>query len=269
MESCRVKKYTRFLLFYILAKINDIRRTVVVREFKGVCTGESLTKPDSPMYSWVLITSLDEYAAPKEDRRASSAVPASIEVLLDEVRQVARSKGSEGFSSLRLLFIILDMKSRVNDGKIDREDVGDCLSKWGLPLDGRYLNMLLSSHDNGNGLINYREYIDFLRGPMSERKLGVLNSVYTDLERVSGGSLTHEGFQNAFVAENHPLVYGGVCSESELKRYFLDSLRFRERMPDTVSLISFVDFFADILYGYDDDAYENSLRSMFLMSITE
>jgi hypothetical protein len=221
------------------------------------------------MYSWVLITSQDNYAAPKEDRRATSAVPASMEVLLDEVRQVARSKGPEGFSSLRLLFIILDMKSRVNDGKIDREDVGDCLSKWGLPLDGRYLNMLLSSHDNGNGLINYREYIDFLRGPMSGRKLGVLNAVYTDLERLCGGTLTLEGFQSAFVVENHPLVYGGVCSESELKRYFLDSLSFRERMPDIVSAISFVDFFADILYGYDDDAFENSLRSMFPMSITE
>ena len=238
-----------------------------MREFQGVCTGESLTKPDSSMYYWALISSQDESASYREDRPGTAAVPASLEVLLDEVRQVARSKGAEGFSSLRLLFIILDKKSRVNDGKIDREDVGDCLSKWGLPLDGRYLNMLLSSHDNGSGLINYREYIDFLRGPISDRRLYLLNAVFSDLERLDGDRLTIEGFKSAFATENHPLVYGDVCSESEMTRYFLDSLSFRERTPETVSSISFVDFFADVLFGYDDDAFESSLRSMFPVTL--
>ena len=104
-------------------------------------------------YYWSIITAQDESYAFDERALPPSA---SLDVLLDEIRQVARSKGSEGLAALRALFIVLDVQSRVNDGKIDREDTKDCLRKWGLDLDNRYLDIAVSVHDRGTGLIDYR-----------------------------------------------------------------------------------------------------------------
>ena len=130
-------------------------------------------------------------------------------------------------------------------------------------MNARYLKTLVSSHDNGNGLVNYREYIDFLRGPISGRRLDVLNAVYEQLAALNTGELTLNGFLKLFNAENHPLVYSGTFTENEIKSFFIDSLSFHEKVPKFVTNISFLDFFSDIFYGYDDDAFENSLRSMF------
>ena len=115
---------------------------------------------------------------------------------------------------------------------------------------------MVSSHDNGSGLVNYREYIDFLRGPISGRRLDVLNAVYEQLAALNTGELTLNTFLNLFNAESHPLVYAGTFTEN-------DSLSFHEKVPKFVTNISFLDFFSDIFYGYDGDAFENSLRSMF------
>jgi len=99
---------------------------VIVSEFKGICTAESLCKPDASKYFWSVLTSREEATAVDNRQLPPEA---SLEILLEEVRQVARNKGSVGFSSLRILFIILDIKTGVNDGKIDREDVSQCLGK--------------------------------------------------------------------------------------------------------------------------------------------
>jgi len=130
-------------------------------------------------------------------------------------------------------------------------------------MDNRYLDILLSSHDSGSGLVNYREYIDFLRGPLSLRRLEVVNSIFNRLDNLNNGELTIPAFFDSFSPENHPLVYSGTCSEAELKKYLIDSLSYKEKTPKFVSNISFVDFFSDILYGYDEDAFENSVLSMF------
>lgn len=236
---------------------------VIVSEFNGTSTGESLSKPDAIDYYWSIITATE----PSDDTGPSMQdlpPPASTELLVEEVRKVAVSKGAQGFAALRLLFIILDIQTRVNDGKLDREDVKDCLVRWGMGLDDRYLEILLSSHDKqNNGLINYREYLDYLRGPLSDRRLEILQNTYSSLESANATSVNT--FRSIFNAQFHPLVQDGVCSGDDLMKYFVESLSFREKIPTTFTHIAFVDFFNDIC-PEDDESFELLMSDLFSSS---
>lgn len=233
---------------------------VIVSEFNGTSTGESLSKPDAINYYWSIITATE----PSDDNGPVTnelPPPATKEILVEEVRKVSSLKGSQGFAALRLLFIILDMNTRVNDGKLDREDVKECLIRWGLGLDHRYLDILLSSHETQNsGLINYREYLDYLRGPLSDRRLEILQNTYSLLESVNATNV--ESFRSVFIAQRHPLVQDGVCSPDDLVKYFRESLSFREKIPTVITFIAFVDFFNDVCHG-DDDSFERLMADLF------
>ena len=239
---------------------------MIVAEFAGQCTGESMAKPDAVSYYWSLVTAASE--TPSSELRPELPPPASIDTLLQEIRRVANEKGAEGFSALRLLFVVLDSKSRINDGKLDREDIKECLNKWGFDMDDRYLEILLSSHDpSRSGIINYREFLDFLRGELSTERMQVLDRVIDALEGV--GAMSPEAFQKFFDATAHPLVYGGVCSERNLRQYFMDSLRFREKLPTTISTIAFCDFFCDVCIGENDAVFEKLLFEMFAVALAD
>ena len=233
---------------------------VIVSEFNGTSTGESLSKPDAINYYWSIITATE----PSDDNGPVTnelPPPATKEILVEEVRKVSSLKGSQGFAALRLLFVILDMNTRVNDGKLDREDVKECLIRWGLGLDHRYLDILLSSHETQNsGLINYREYLDYLRGPLSDRRLEILQNTYSLLESVNATNV--ESFRSVFIAQRHPLVQDGVCSPDDLVKYFRESLSFREKIPTVITFIAFVDFFNDVCHG-DDDSFERLMADLF------
>ena len=84
-----------------------------------------MSKPDASFYFWRVVTSQNPSSA--VDNRTFPP-EATLEILLEEIRKLARSnKGATGFSLLRLFFIILDKNSKVNDGKIDIEDISRCL----------------------------------------------------------------------------------------------------------------------------------------------
>ena len=110
-------------------------------------------------------------------------------------------------------------------------------------------------------ILDRREYIDFLRGPLSNRRLEILNTVLSQISR--GEELTLDSFFSAFSPENHPLVYSGLYTENELRKFFTNSITYREKVPSVISSIAFVDFFADVFYGYDDDSFDSSIRNMF------
>merc|ERR1711871_1732719 len=83
---------------------------VIVSEFNGTSTGESLSKPDAINYYWSIITATE----PSDDNGPVTnelPPPATKEILVEEVRKVSSLKGSQGFAALRLLFIILDMNT--------------------------------------------------------------------------------------------------------------------------------------------------------------
>ena len=236
---------------------------VIVSEFRGMSTGESLSKPDAIDYYWSIITATE----PCEDGPATELPPPPTkEILVEEIRRISASKGSQGFAALRLLFIILDMNTRVNDGKLDREDIKECLIRWGVTLDHRYLDLLLSSHDTQNsGLINYREFLDYLRGPLSDRRLQILQSTYSSLETANAISI--DSFRSIIDAKQHPLVLDRVCSGEDLIKYFVESLSFRGKFPVVITFIAFVDFFNDVCQG-DDDHLEQVMVDLFSSSIS-
>jgi len=232
--------------------------SIVVSEFKGTCTPQTLSKADATKYYWTILTGTDELSA-TDDRVLPPSI--SLETLLINIRSLAKSKGPEGFSALRVPMTIIDKRSRVNDGKLDTEDIKECIIKWGFNIGEKYLDMLVSSQDKGDGLVRYREFIQFLRGSLSEDVMLVFDDIFSQLDTTGEGKVSTSDFLKFFKAEKHPLVISGTCSQQDVRTYLLDSVTFQGRTSQFISFANFIDFFGDIFL--DSELPSESFRSIF------
>ena len=139
---------------------------LMVSEFKGESTALTLSKPDSRTYAWHFVTA-DE-PSEMEDNRSPLPPAPTYDAVLEEVHQDIKSKGLDGYWSLRAYFLALE-KRAMNIGKIDREDLKEAMSTWGCQVESKYLDQLLDSVDVGRmGLVQWRGWLQLLRGPTSK-----------------------------------------------------------------------------------------------------
>ena len=139
---------------------------LMVSEFKGESTALTLSKPDSQTYAWHFVTA-DE-PSEMEDNRSPLPPAPTYDAVLEEVHQDIKSKGLDGYWSLRAYFLALE-KRAMNIGKIDREDLKEAMSTWGCQVESKYLDQLLDSVDVGRmGLVQWRDWLQLLRGPTSK-----------------------------------------------------------------------------------------------------
>jgi Ca2+-binding EF-hand superfamily protein len=231
---------------------------LISAEFNGQCTSKTLSKPDGSIYFWNFVASSDSNEA-TDNRELPPAV--SKELLLKQMKNFAVGRGVEGWLGLRAQMAFTDRNSRIGDGKIDREDIKECITRWGVGLEETYLDSIVDSFDKGDGILNYRNFLSALRGDdVSPARTGLLESMFAEIAGTDA-AIPLEVFMKFLNPEGHPLAFFGGFSAADVQAHIVDA--FTTNAGTHISQAAFVDYFSDIAAVLDDDEYfEGTIRSV-------
>jgi len=235
---------------------------LIVSEFQGLSTSQTLSKPDAPIFAWHFVASSDRSAG--YDRRTLPPA-ATKETILREVQDAIKARGVDAFWNLREFFQQLEKRS-LSTGKLDREDLKSCLTDWGVSTPSHYLDTILDTVDTSRmGLIEVREFLAVLRGPVSEQRENLLLDIYRALDRNHERIVDIEEITRNFRGDGHPLVTIGGLSEKDALAHLLKSFEVKGKAPKKVTYEKFFDYYADLSATIDDDFYfEDILRSNWI-----
>ena len=227
----------------------------------GTSTPSTLVKTDIPTNYWHFVTGRN----PESGRETRSIPPpATVDSVFDELYQYIRSRGIEGFLLLRQEFMKLDSLSG-GDNKLDKGDVIRLLQGWGVIIDGQFLDLVLNELNQYNNLIDYKEFLTILRGPLSDYRREMIQNLYQTLDDTGEGFVSFETASKAFRPDNHPLIGSGRITSTQLitnqfKNYFVH----KGKTPSYVKYSDFEDYLADISVNVDiDDEFAGILRRLF------
>lgn len=226
---------------------------LMVSEFKGLSTSQTLSKPDAPNFTWHFLTAGEPAHA--VDRRQLPKT-ATRESILLEAREMVKSRGVDGFWNLRDLFRQLEHHLH-GSGKMDREDLKAALLDWGLDLHGKYLDALLDTVDTGRlGLVSLHDLLAVIRGPMPPHRERIVRAVFDRLDRLRDDHVDIDDIALLFDGAEHPLCTIGQYSEQEALDHVLRSFETRGGgVPKKIHFERFADYYADLSAAIDDDDY--------------
>ena len=229
---------------------------LITAEFKGECTSQTLSKPDSTKYYWAFLTAVNESSS---ESTRELPPPLSPELLLKQIADFAISRGAEGWLGLRSQLAFIDRNSSIGDGMIDKEDIKDCFGRWGVDLQGDYLDLIF---DKGT-VLNYKTFIASLRGPLSENRTTFLENLFDGLSADTNGIIPLDIFTKQMNLEMHPLVYFGSYEISDLVDHLGDVFAPTGKDLTGINKSAFVDYFSDIGTVLEDDEYfEGTIRNI-------
>jgi hypothetical protein len=226
---------------------------LLVSEFKGASTGQTLSKPDAPVFSWHVVMSSDPSSAQASSKRMPPE--ATPEVILASLKDSICLRGIDGFWALRELFQNLE-RQLTGKGKIDREDLKAALVAWGMNVRPRFMDDVIDLVDKGKmALIDLDDFRHLLRGPLAPAREGLLLDVWSQLPAGPSGGVPLDELASRFNGQDHPLVSIGGASEKDALNHFLRSLEVKGNKPKAVSFEKFADYYADLSAAIDDDSY--------------
>jgi Ca2+-binding EF-hand superfamily protein len=246
---------------------------LMVSEFKGLSTSQTLTKPDAANFSWHFVSANDPVAdrsaasAPSPDSRvltASSLLSATPDRILKAVQDYISSKGVDAYWNLRLYLLSLIKKLNLpNYSKIDRIELKNALVEWGINIfqqyNSRYLDMILDNVDKGKlGLIDLKDFFSLIHGSMSSKREKALIDVFSvSLDPSNSGFVLIPELRKKFRGEDHPLVSLGGYSDQFAFEHLLQSCQIpsigSEKYKFTLN--AFLDYYGDLSAAIEDDDY--------------
>lgn len=225
---------------------------LLVSEFKGASTSQTLTKPDAPVFAWHVLMSND----PSSNSATKKLPPeATIDVILANLKDSVCMRGIDGFWALRELFQNLE-KQLTGKGKIDREDLKAALNAWGVNVKPRYMDDVLKLIDHGQmSLIDLNDFRQLVRGPLSAARESLLLDIWSQFTAGPSGSVPLDELASKFNGHDHPIVSIGGATEADALNHFLRSFDVKGVRPKAASFEKFADYYADLSAAIDDDAY--------------
>ncbi len=102
-------------------------------------------------------------------------------------------------------------------GKLDRADLVSTLSAFGVGLPARLVDMALEEADrDGLGLVELREAMQLLRGPLPAARRRAIDATFDALDADGSGVVAVEQLRQRFDGGDHPLCSLGGYSQQVL-----------------------------------------------------
>lgn len=225
---------------------------LMISEFQGFTTSQTLFKPDAPIFSWLFLTSSDKSIA--IDNRQLPPSPTN-EIILSEVKKNIKSRGIDAYWNLREFLKKITSKLQ-NNFKLDHEDMKSCLLDWGLNVPSHYLDSLIDQVDYDKiGLIDINDFLILVRGNLISKRDELLSFIFNKLDINSTGYISINDIEKKFISTNHPLVSIGGYTEEETLKHFLKYFEINNKLPSKISYLKFYSYYADLSATIDDDNY--------------
>jgi calcyphosin len=127
---------------------------------------------------------------------------------------------------------------------------------------------LFKSFDkNGDGVINFEEFITVVKGPMNEFRSDLVLRIFKHIDVTMDGYMDVKQVLENFNASQHPDVKSGKRKEKDVRKEFVDSFNQHHEIvnhgsADTrVYFEEFNDFCAHISSNIDSDAFFELMMS--------
>jgi Ca2+-binding EF-hand superfamily protein len=229
--------------------------SLVVSEFNGLSTSQTLNKPDAPVFLWHFLVSKNKSNNFDASRTFSNAKPATTDNLIQELQNEVLSKGMDGFWNLRSYFQELENKM-VGKGKFESEDLKNALVKWGIQMKHKYIDIVINAIDTQqNGLIDFRDLLAVVRGRIPDSRVEFLRRVFDALDAKQNGLVALHTLKENFKGEDHPLVRLNGYTQQEALQHVLSSFDINGKTVKAIDFNAFAEYYYDLSPAINDDDY--------------
>jgi len=178
--------------------------------------------------------------------------PLTAEALLDKVRGIINERGHFGIRGLGVSFRIMD---DTGAGKLSREDFKWGLADYGVTLSDEEFDMVLNAFDrNHDGVIDFSEFLITLRGPISPRRIELINQAFSRLDKDGSGSVTLSDLVTVYNTRFDPEVISGSKTHEQAVAEFMSQWDTIDK-DGVVTLEEFQEYYKDVSASVDDDDY--------------
>lgn len=145
------------------------------------------------------------------------------------------------------------------------EDFDEAIKKFGVFLNQRAMQTLVRAFDrDGNGSIDYKEFMTGLRGPLSERRFQIIEKAWKKLSRAQE-TIHRKELENSIDVSSHPLVRSGEEDVNSVIHISLPGID-----GDVVTKDDFFTHYTDISAVFDsDDMFVDMIEHQFGVRETE
>jgi calcyphosin len=216
--------------------------------------GPGKPRPARELNRWHFVYSAD----PSTAKDTRSFRPLTGAAIMERVREALKARGTYGIRALGKAFRILDDRG---DGKLDREDFKWGLFDYGVRLSDEEFDLLLDEVDtSGDGMVSFDEFLVAVRGPLSERRLAVIDEAYDKLDRDGSGTVTLEDLRGSFNARFDEGVRTGKRTEEQALAEFIGQWDTIDK-DGVITREEFRRYYVDVSASVDSDAaFETILR---------
>ena len=188
-----------------------------------------------------------------------------IEDNLNHLRAIMIQRGYTGIMSMRRTFMLIDENSNKN---ISFDDFNALFKTYRYDVSEEEINNIFNYFDKeGNGYINYNEFIEALCGNLNKFRKNILKQVFEKLDKEEKGYITVGQMRNEYNPKGNPSVRQGKRGEDEILAEFLDVLEYHfnlliEKNDEEfdvneikVDFDEFCKFYKNISLCVEDDKY--------------
>jgi len=171
---------------------------------------------------------------------------------VEKLRLQCLQRGVTGIKGFGRAFRIMDDNA---DRRLDKEEFSKGCQDYGLSLDDNDVEGIFKALDrDGNGTIDFNEFLLSLRPPMSQSRLNLIDAAFKKLDKTGDGIITVDDLKGVYNAKSNPKYKNGEMTEEQIFRGFLDSFD-SDSKDGKVTLEEFENYYAGVSASIDSDVY--------------
>ena len=179
--------------------------------------------------------------------------PAGLSLMIDRLKATLKSRGANGYATLQRTFQGMD-----DDGSesLSISELKTALKKLNLPMPESDVRQIFEYFDkDGSGSIDFNEFIDGLRDPLSAQRLALVNMAFTELDTQGNDIVPFEVIATRYQSSMHPEVAVGRVSEKAALANFLETFDAGMEIDGMVTRNEFLNYYSNIGASIDSDEY--------------
>ena len=150
-----------------------------------------------------------------------------------------------------------------NNGKLSYEEAEKAFTEYRMGLTDEQMRIAFGEFDrNGDGSIDYEEFLRTVRGEMNEGRKKISLQAFNVMDKDGSGVIDIIDVKGRYDVSRHPDFIQGKKTEDEILFEFLDTFEQHSRpngglknRDGTVTKDEWIDYYTNVSMSIDDDRY--------------